>query len=244
MQYQKICGVCTSEFETTRSKQKYCSNSCSIQAARSANPWNHGHKFTVEDFVDAETAVGPTESRKMYLAHKYGCSPQTVAYHQRRLGYVWRVRSRPRTHLNSSPLERTYADKKGCVICGYTRVVEVAHLLPKAAGQAAYLWNIVPLCPNHHRLFDSDRYARKFDYGKLDEVERARLDAYLMNTTIGVLAADMGLSESRLNQLLATWFTESPWLTVDEADPQIRILEARHRHLYGMVEQFSQYALP
>lgn len=41
-----------------------------------------------------------------------------------------------------------------CLICDYDRFVEAAHLVPRAAGGPREAWNMVPLCPNHHRLYD------------------------------------------------------------------------------------------
>lgn len=42
-----------------------------------------------------------------------------------------------------------------CAVCGFSRLIEYAHYEPKREGGRARLGNIVPLCPNHHRLFDS-----------------------------------------------------------------------------------------
>ena len=44
---------------------------------------------------------------------------------------------------------------KTCEVCGFDRVLEWAHIVPKASGGTSERWNILVLCPNHHTLFDS-----------------------------------------------------------------------------------------
>ncbi|MCH8329589.1 MAG: hypothetical protein IIB81_04310 [Nanoarchaeota archaeon] len=36
------------------------------------------------------------------------------------------------------------------MICGFNRVIEKCHIIPKAKGGKECIW----LCPNHHTLFD------------------------------------------------------------------------------------------
>ena len=44
-----------------------------------------------------------------------------------------------------------------CMICGYDRVIEYAHIIPHAKGGTLHPDNVLILCPNHHRLFDRDK---------------------------------------------------------------------------------------
>lgn len=59
---------------------------------------------------------------------------------------------------NSGVIERAAfaaSCKTGCCeICGFSRFIELAHILPARFGFPAEPWNILELCPNHHRLFD------------------------------------------------------------------------------------------
>jgi len=68
---------------------------------------------------------------------------------------VYRNVSRPRFTRGKVITEHT---KKvygaSCAICGYTRFVEYAHIIPHSDGGAFSVDNIIVLCPNHHRLFD------------------------------------------------------------------------------------------
>lgn len=43
-----------------------------------------------------------------------------------------------------------------CVICGFNRVIELAHIIPYNRGGTIHPDNIIALCPNHHTLFDKD----------------------------------------------------------------------------------------
>ena len=43
--------------------------------------------------------------------------------------------------------------KKSCMICGFNRAIDKAHIIPKSKGGRKCIW----LCPNHHRLFDRDK---------------------------------------------------------------------------------------
>lgn len=60
------------------------------------------------------------------------------------------------------PLCGEHADwPLACVICGYDRYVESAHVIPKAQGGPREDWNLVPLCPNHHRLYDGGMFTKE-----------------------------------------------------------------------------------
>lgn len=56
-----------------------------------------------------------------------------------------------------SAAEVLRADKvygKSCLVCGFDRLIEYAHILPASQGGTVHPGNILPLCPNHHSLFD------------------------------------------------------------------------------------------
>jgi len=47
------------------------------------------------------------------------------------------------------------AEYSKCCICGWDKAsVDWAHITPRNEGGDYNYKNIVPLCPNHHRLFD------------------------------------------------------------------------------------------
>lgn len=62
-----------------------------------------------------------------------------------------------KTSYRSARLDKARLGEHGksCRVCGFDRVVEQAHILPAALGGTVTPGNLVALCPNHHRLFDS-----------------------------------------------------------------------------------------
>jgi predicted restriction endonuclease len=47
-----------------------------------------------------------------------------------------------------------YGFEYKCLICGYTRFIEICHIIPKQLGGDDDSNNLIPLCPNHHKLLD------------------------------------------------------------------------------------------
>ena|SRR3990167_261883 len=43
---------------------------------------------------------------------------------------------------------------KFCLICGEDRICEWAHIIPISKKGPTTPWNLIPLCPTHHRCFD------------------------------------------------------------------------------------------
>ena len=41
-----------------------------------------------------------------------------------------------------------------CLLCRFKRTIDAAHILPRRLGHPKAAWNMMPLCPNHHRLYD------------------------------------------------------------------------------------------
>jgi predicted restriction endonuclease len=44
--------------------------------------------------------------------------------------------------------------EKKCAICGFNRVTELCHIIPKHLGGKNTPDNLIRLCPNHHTLLD------------------------------------------------------------------------------------------
>jgi len=83
-------------------------------------------------------------------------------------------------HLNqaiSSPVNWTFKkDKAKCEICGETRSVDIAHIIPRSRGGSGSVGNLFFLCPTHHSLFDRHQLSRdewsKLDFSKKLEATR------------------------------------------------------------------------
>lgn len=65
---------------------------------------------------------------------------------------------------------------KECKICGFNRIVEMAHIIPASKGGEITVENMIGLCPNHHHLFDHKKLtndeAEKLKERVLDWKER------------------------------------------------------------------------
>lgn len=72
--------------------------------------------------------------------------------------------------LCTATKRRHFLEGRNCIICGFDRVVEAAHIIPACKNGATEGWNLLVLCPNHHKLFDRDL---------LDESEILKLEEYL-----------------------------------------------------------------
>ena len=72
-------------------------------------------------------------------------------------------RARTNWRLRNDQAQRKYLKtwrKKNkapfCIICGEDRVAEWAHLIACKDGGPVSHWNLIPLCPTHHRCFDAN----------------------------------------------------------------------------------------
>lgn len=67
---------------------------------------------------------------------------------------------------------------KECAICGFNRVLEFAHLIPAALGGTIHFHNILPLCPNHHKLMDKNLLTEEEKAKIAGKIETARTSAF------------------------------------------------------------------
>lgn len=63
---------------------------------------------------------------------------------------------RPKEDRVYSKFRTAFADKQ-CEVCGDSRVLNIAHIIPRADGGPNEEWNLMRLCANHHYLFDNMR---------------------------------------------------------------------------------------
>jgi predicted restriction endonuclease len=65
-------------------------------------------------------------------------------------------------------IRREFIDR--CAICGWDEAsTDVAHIVARKDGGTDSIDNVVMLCPNHHRLFDTGHIS-------VDEVRAARVN--------------------------------------------------------------------
>jgi len=90
--------------------------------------------------------------------------------------------------LNHHRLNAYY---QGCCICGWKRsVIDYCHIIPHAKGGDYSINNLVPLCPNHHRLLDRELLEEyeseaitRFIYNIYDCLEKGLMYEFLDNKT-------------------------------------------------------------
>jgi ArsR family metal-binding transcriptional regulator len=69
---------------------------------------------------------------------------------------------------------KKYKPALRCAVCGESRCVELAHIRPVSMGGSSQIHNLMPLCPNHHYLFDNGKLTTQ-EYNEIAErVEKAR----------------------------------------------------------------------
>ena len=50
-----------------------------------------------------------------------------------------------------------------CIICGFDKITELHHFQPKFCGGEDSNKNLIPLCPNHHRMIHNERYREEIE---------------------------------------------------------------------------------
>jgi len=70
-----------------------------------------------------------------------------------------------------SKFRAAFSDKQ-CEVCGDSRVLNIAHIIPRAGGGPDEEWNLMRLCANHHYLFDN----MKLTQGEWDSINWALKD--------------------------------------------------------------------
>ncbi len=115
------------------------------------------------------------------LAHEIGKGKRSIKHKARELG----VRCMTRVHDKTNRLPRGekrehFATKimecgledlfESCCICGWdTSVVDWAHYISRKNNGKYVIGNVIPLCPNHHRLFD---------HKKLNKEEKNKMEKF------------------------------------------------------------------
>ena len=136
-----ICGTIIKKRPSRIRNANYCSRKCQregLQVRVIENCFNCGKKISrIPSAFKPKGFKGIFCSRKCSAKHRWENSEKI-----------------PRIVHDS--VRRTVVDNFGrkCFICGYDRFIEFCHLVPAKVGGTIHPDNILPLCPNHHRLFD------------------------------------------------------------------------------------------
>lgn len=115
------------------------------------------HKFDVQEAIRLSMAGKPVAE----ISESFNVPPEVIGYHMRKAGYVAREK-KPRTPKRMkglTPTKRKVLQALGyekCLICGETRVFDLAHIASRKTGHDLIPENAMLLCPTHHRLYDKN----------------------------------------------------------------------------------------
>ena len=169
------CVQCGNPFQLTEGKQTICSDECRRERenARGRKP---KVKFTClvcsNEFMSYNSSTGPTAQKL--------CSVRCRRIHRTRT-LDWRNR---RNGLPKGGIRRLRKNSKPCTVCGFSRAVQLCHIIPVKDGGTSTHDNLAWMCPNHHFLFDHNRMTEeekslictidgKFPYSKVEFNETA-----------------------------------------------------------------------
>lgn len=168
-----ICKNCGQRFRLPRSMTKrpnhgagnYCSRKCSAIARFSGKPsWNRGKTKTITKPCEY---CGKPQTRKpsRFANKRVFCNASCMQ------AYRLERSIQPKFHIYHKNRHR-YAKIFGsaCIVCGFDRLIEYAHIIPMKLGGKSNKQNLLPMCPNHHNLFDR---------GLLNESEINLVDTYI-----------------------------------------------------------------
>jgi hypothetical protein len=157
---QLSCAHCgKSIFRTphyaNRQKKHWCSPDCRNQGRQSTvtgkavSLYNDGLKLREIAYI-----MGLTTGTVSSLIYK-----STLKKNHPRVGYG---RNAIRSQL-----------PKSCELCGYSRCLDIAHIVPVRLGGKYSLSNCLSLCPNCHHLFDHNLLSEN-EQSKLKEIYASR----------------------------------------------------------------------
>jgi len=155
------CERCKTVFMPTRitrgGKQRFCSGRCcreAYKAKRRSQP-KLPRKVIPRSAIPPVIYSKSTRECRKCSARFEAFSYENRVFCSRRCSksYYNKVRSRHKTDGKTLGL----FEANGCAICGYTRRVDRAHILPARDGWPAVPWNLIPLCPNHHTAYDDGK---------------------------------------------------------------------------------------
>lgn len=135
------CVVCNKNYRTNKSslnKRRCCSKSCSIIYRKSSS-----------------------ESQKIYDLYLSGIEVKDLAKQfsrkEKNILSLINVRKHRKIGLSRASITKRWKHDKRCLICGWSRCIDAAHIIPAHQGGTMDENNLIPLCPNHHRLFDKKK---------------------------------------------------------------------------------------
>ena len=162
----KVCEQCGTTFSKPINsgsapweRRRFCSRACR----------NESFKRVV--YFTCEGCGKQTKTLPSRVATRRFCADcnYKFAHRSRHLGTATRLGGDTRKRL----ITQNYYSNT-CEICGFDRCYDLAHIVRPKKGGTMEAFNILTLCPNHHRLFDS-KDLTAMEYAQIrDKVEAAQ----------------------------------------------------------------------
>lgn len=154
---QIACPTCSKSFSVPssrvlRTKNPACSKICASEAMKRRGAGDKILDLHLKGWRPSE------------IAEEIGVKLPTVYSAINRRRYRLRV-----TGVSRGAIKRRVLTGSACVVCGWSRCIDVAHIIPAKDGGTMDVSNLMPLCPNHHHLYD---------YGGLTVDEVAKIEEY------------------------------------------------------------------
>jgi hypothetical protein len=95
------------------------------------------------------------------------CSLIDQIYQEVKVMLTHEVKITPSSRTRTFRVKDGICPSKGCQVCGENRAINFCHIIAREEGGADSDENLIPLCPNHHYLFDEGRLS-KVEFDKID----------------------------------------------------------------------------
>jgi len=148
--YKEVtCALCAKTFRVLLSilrkrVVRYCSRECLANA-------NKANGKVDCDAIYKMKEEGMTGAQ---IAKILGISSQVVNYRLKRQRFRFNTK---KSGQSRASFRRQWGKGKSCLICGFDRCIDAAHIVSHRNGGTMDDENLIPLCPNHHRLFDASQ---------------------------------------------------------------------------------------
>lgn len=165
----KCGGAILSKTRARAESSRYCSRTCRDAASTKTKiPISRPCHWCGKAVLRIAGRMTQRGSRNAY------CDKKCVAWSRSYRAALVSVRKTVRRRSAADAARCAAVFGGSCAVCGFSRLVEYAHRTPKRNGGLARPDNIVPLCPNHHALFDR---------GLLEPTELAAVESFTHSPT-------------------------------------------------------------
>lgn len=153
----KTCIFCgrTYKLKAYRPTSRFCSPACYHKGQETGLTDHAGRTFI--EFICKNCGKKFNVEKRRYGTKS---NPRIPKFCSRDCWIEWNRRPKKRCRgkrcRGKEWIRQREKKNSACIICGFNRFVEIAHIIPAIKGGGYDAVNILYLCPNHHRLFDEN----------------------------------------------------------------------------------------